>query len=512
MLKLQTRHRPITGFGHQRRKLITSTRSINDEEEIRSAKSFHEIPSPQGLPYIGNLHKYIVGSLNKYKYQNVLKQYFDTYGPIFKQTLAGRTTVHICHPSMFQIVYKDEGKVPTILPLLETSKKFRTEEKMSPGLGNTNGEEWYRLRTAVQKHMMKPGEVSAYLTQTNEVANDFVENLARLKNVNNFLQESSKWSLETSGYNCFGRRLGYLHQGTESEQEALRIIKMNDIQFSLSTDLKFSLPLYKYYKTATYKKLFEAEETFTGIADAYLDEALQNIDTQITNGNDETIAQAQVKYKFILALMQSKNISRKDIGTIVLSLFGDGLRTTVPALVSTVYCLASSPRAQQTLFEEVNSVIGKKQEVTVEDVANLTYLKACVKEALRLFPIGLEVVRLNNKDLVLSGFHIPAGTVIEMNNFNLFSNSSYFKDPESFIPDRWLRGSDVSVVDPYIVMPFGRGPRMCAGRRFAEQDLYVLVSKLIQKFKLDWQGGNFTQEYKILVYPDCDTPFKFEPR
>ncbi len=44
----------------------------------------------------------------------------------------------------------------------------------------------------------------------------------------------------------------------------------------------------------------------------------------------------------------------------------------------------------------------------------------------------------------------------------------YFTDPEEYIPERWVRGGEESntSVHPYLLIPFGHGPRMCAGQGY----------------------------------------------
>ena len=67
-------------------------------------------------------------------------------------------------------------------------------------LSDRNGEEWYRLRSAVQQMMMRPKEVTVYLPSVEQVVNDFIEHIKTIKNtrgeIHNFRLEAAKWNLE----------------------------------------------------------------------------------------------------------------------------------------------------------------------------------------------------------------------------------------------------------------------------------------------------------------------------
>ena len=53
-----------------------------------------------------------------------------------KETIGGATAVRLFDPDYIRIVYQSEGKIPYIVPLLETTQIYREQKEMSPGLGN----------------------------------------------------------------------------------------------------------------------------------------------------------------------------------------------------------------------------------------------------------------------------------------------------------------------------------------------------------------------------------------
>ena len=138
---------------------------------------------------------------------------------------------------------------------------------------------------------------------------------------------------------------------------------------------------------------------------------------------------------------------------------------TVPTLIGQIYCLAANQEKQQKLYEAIRQVAPDKDEPITNDMLNQSqYLKACIKEGFRFFPIGVEVSRMPQKDITIGGYHIPAGTHIDLNNNLLLRLPEYFQAPDEYRPERWLRGDAAQeTVHPYLLLPFGFGPRTCAG-------------------------------------------------
>nr|XP_022296326.1 probable cytochrome P450 CYP44 [Crassostrea virginica] len=483
----------------------------SSHSSTQGIKPFKDIPGPRGLPYLGTILQYRKGPFQRFtidRYQDALMSRYKEYGPIVKETIAGVTTVRVFDPDDVRTVFMNEDKQPHVAPLLETTKQYREQRDLSPGLGNTNGEEWYRLRGAVQQMMMRPKAVTVYLPLVEEVVDDFITRIKKIRNddgtISDFRLEAAKWNLESSGMTCFETRLGCLVD-TPSDH-ILRMISSNNAIFELSTKINFSVPFHRLFTTKLWQKLLDEEDYFFRNGQKLVDETIARIDRLQKEGN---LREGQ--YNFLLYLLSKKELSIKDVSIITLSLFGDGLNTTVPSLIFAMYCLAKNPDAQQKVYEEIRGVLNADEPITGDHINRLTFLKACVKESQRILPIGLEIKRILKKDLILGGYVVPVGTTVELAPYVHYMSPEYFVEPERFLPERWLRDGSALNIHPYLLTPFGHGPRMCAGRRFAEQELYVLLSKMLKNFTLEY-SGDLDMKFQVLMVPDRPTTFTFKNR
>ena len=96
------------------------------------ARPYKEIPGPQGPPYFGNVHSYVLGKGS----QNVsaLHQgYFEKYGSIFKETLLGMEIVHVNDLKDTGKIFRFEGKYPK-RPSIESWIEVRKRKKYSVGI------------------------------------------------------------------------------------------------------------------------------------------------------------------------------------------------------------------------------------------------------------------------------------------------------------------------------------------------------------------------------------------
>lgn len=110
-----------------------------------------------------------------------------------------------------------------------------------------------------------------------------------------------------------------------------------------------------------------------------------------------------------------------------------------------LYYLARTPEAQLKLRKEIVELLpSKSTPITSELIAKMVYLKACVKEAMRLRPLAVGVGRLTTQDVTIGNHSIPQGTMIITQNQVACRQEENFKDADAFIPERWF-------VDRYVM-------------------------------------------------------------
>ncbi|KAK7070241.1 hypothetical protein SK128_013938 [Halocaridina rubra] len=193
-------------------------------------KPFSSIPGPPRVPILGTLLPYKIGFKKLKTYHNDVCELFFKYGPVVREVFGSQTIIHVYDPADIRQIYESDGKMPQIPPLQETTQFYRKKKDMSLGLGNLNGEEWYKLRHAVQQMMLRPREVSYYYPLQDDVAKRAVkrihEDLDRNGSVPQLHLLVAKWILESAGMCCFEKSLGSL-SGDERERLSHKLVELN---------------------------------------------------------------------------------------------------------------------------------------------------------------------------------------------------------------------------------------------------------------------------------------------
>jgi cytochrome P450 len=177
-----------------------------------------------------------------------------------------------------------------------------------------------------------------------------------------------------------------------------------------------------------------------------------------------------------------EGMSRRQLRDEVITIFFAGHETTAQALTWTWFLLSHHPGAEQRLHDEVDSVLGGRAP-TVADLSRLTYTTNLVQESMRLYPPVWVFVRQPLADDELSGYHIPAGSMITFSPYITHRHPDFWDHASRFDPDRFL--PERSESRPKLAyLPFGAGPRICIGNHFAMMEATLAVAMVAQRYTL----------------------------
>lgn len=159
---------------------------------------------------------------------------------------------------------------------------------------------------------------------------------------------------------------------------------------------------------------------------------------------------------------------------------------TVPGNLIMGIAYLSSPHGQEIqerAYHEISTVYldGDAWTQCIKE-EKVPYVTALVREVLRFFTvIPICLPRVSIKPITYNKAVIPSGTTFFMNAYAADYDSSHFKSPQTFSPERYLDSPEGSGTPHYA---YGAGSRMCAGSHLANRELYVAFVRLIVAFKI----------------------------
>lgn len=163
---------------------------------------------------------------------------------------------------------------------------------------------------------------------------------------------------------------------------------------------------------------------------------------------------------------------------------------TVTALMAwALYLLGEHPQALRQAQAEVDACVQADQPPDMDRLNQLKYLEQVIKEALRLYPPIHLGSRQAEIDLDYEGYRIPQGERVIYSIYLTQRSPDYWPDPHRFEPQRHAPGSHPP---PYAWLAFGGGPRNCIGAAYGQIEARVVLSHVLQRFRLEPTGRRVT--------------------
>ncbi|XP_055595528.1 cytochrome P450 CYP12A2-like [Uranotaenia lowii] len=466
-----------------------SAASTAVDPEWANALPFEKIPGPPKAALMAGM---IYGGLFTQEGTLVdqLQTIRKTYGDLVRVPgVFGRPTRLLSFsPDDCERVFRTEGQWP-MRASLETFTYYRKELRKDVfkdmGLVTEHGEDWHKFRTIVNPVLMQPKTVNLYVDKLDEVAREFIGIMGSLRDEKselpgNFNQWINRLAMEMMGVLALDTRLGVLSADKAGEAEKL-VGLVRDL-FQLSFELDVQPSIWKYVKTPTFHRLMAVFDEITQIISAKIDESIIRYEKNPSVHSDT-----------MSVLEKLLKIDRQVAFVMVFDMMQAGIDTTSAATTGILFSLATNLDKQNKLREELRTIMPTKDSpLTTENMRNLPYLRACIKESLRLVPAIVGNARNTGQDLVLQGYQVHKGTELMISSVVLNQDDRHFERAKEYIPERWLRGNEspnVKDVHPFQFLPFGFGPRACVGRRLAMMEMEIFIARVTRQFEYRWNHG-----------------------
>ena len=463
-----------------------------------------KIPGPRSLPLIGTLYKYFAGGgFDQNRMSNTNMEKYKQYGPIVKEHLGAKgMMVSLYNVKDIEKVVQSEGRFP-VRPFMEGfAAVSEAMGRRTPQPGAAHGKEWRKQRRFLQKLLLHPHSVLQYLSAQQEVASDLAIMIALNRDKNNEIPDLSeyleKYAFEAVSVVCFNKRMGMLNENSAEKSQGQRCIEAVKNIFDLMPIIigRWDLVKLGFYRKQ-WKIFLENHIVLYNETAKFINEFLPSM-----RKDDTTL---------LAALLEKSEFSMEFAENAITGLLLGGIETTKNTLGMVLYNLAMNQGVQQQLYEEIDTELPDGTSITKDIIqSRLRYLRAVIKESNRFNPAAIgSYSRILDKDVVLSGYRVPAGCWIVVNNGVMGRLPEYFTDPLNFKPERWLEETrDSQRKLSYAYMPFGHGARSCIGRRIAEQEIYLAIIRILKRFKIEYHHEKMG--YKAWAFQSLDKPLKFK--
>ncbi|KAL1897469.1 hypothetical protein Sste5346_004207 [Sporothrix stenoceras] len=195
-------------------------------------------------------------------------------------------------------------------------------------------------------------------------------------------------------------------------------------------------------------------------------------------------------------------VTMKEVLANAHNLIVGGSETTATTLAGTTYLLAVNKHIQVKLYEELRANFDSDDQIDIINVQKLDYMFAVIHEALRVYPAVPSAIprRTPAEGSYIGGQFIPGNTILGVWQWPMFHNPKFFKDPESFIPERWLGDPRFDSDQKVALQPFAVGPRNCIGKNLAYAEMRLILAKMIWNFEMELHPRSEGWLEKNVVY------------
>ncbi|XP_036145873.1 probable cytochrome P450 12a5, mitochondrial isoform X2 [Monomorium pharaonis] len=498
---------------------ITTSKAVPHIGIKKTPLPFEEIPGPLILKLWEKYWRYVplLGRLSWNRNVTPIKYLFDEYGCIVRINGPLVNDIIMIHrPEHIAEIFNQESKSP-IRSGIDILQHYRLNHHKyrSAGAFSLQGLEWLEVKRKVEP---LHETISDNIEKLDLVVGELINKIRNIRNRQdevpaNFHQELTAWGMECFYVIMFSKHFGFLDSTSKSASEATKIINALNTAHTYMSRCETGFQVWRFFETPFAKKLYAACDVLDEVIGKYIHQTQNKLQTLSLSIQEESTNEERKLP--LLEKMMIQRIHPDDISILLMDMIILGVQAVINCEAFLLYFLAKNPRVQKRLYNEIISVLSKTEyTLTKESLENMPYLKACIKESLRLRPAFPYLTRLLPSAISLHGYTIPKGTFVIMANQITSQREEYFENPEKYQPERWLNRDEYTHNDyqEYSCLPFGYGVRSCLGKNMAETQMMLLTAKLVQEFTIEYDYAEIQSRFLMINVPNRSLRFRFVDR
>ncbi|KAG6528705.1 cytochrome P450 71A1-like [Zingiber officinale] len=447
----------------------------------KSSSSHGDLPlSPPGLPLVGNLHQ--VGPFIHKSFASLSRH----HGPLVLLRLGRVPTLVVSSPDAARDVLRTHDHICASRPATTVTRILldgSSDVAFAP-----YGYEWRQRRRICTLHLLSPKMVQSYaLVREQEVAAMIAAicsrgSAAEIDMSAVLFAFSNDIMCRVVAGNKFEGRKGLFSELISENSVLLTKIYLGDY-----------LPWLGWvdWLLGNVERVKKNQKRW----DDLLDQVIKEHAERVSSDDEKDFVDVLISLQKDPVL--ESILTPEVIKALLQDMFAAGTETSYITLEWAMAELVRNPSKMQKLQDQVRSVAGGGGKmVKEEEICQMPYLKAVIKETFRLHPpVPLLLPRELLEDCPVQGYNIPKKTRLFVNAWAIGRDPKCWEAPLEFWPERFMDGAiDFTGVDLRFI-PFGAGRRICPGLNFAVASLELALANLVHRFDWELPAGLSREEF-----------------
>lgn len=439
-------------------------------------RTLKDLPSPRGLPLLGNLHQ-----VSPSRGHQIFEKWASELGTPYVWYKGSHPVAVFNDHELLQAVLRERPeRYRRIAPI-----EMVLSELGANGVFSIEGPAWKPQRRLVMQALAST-HFRGFFPTLHQITERLYRRWVRAAErgeVVEMTKDLKRYTVDVTCALAFGEDPNTLEQDGDIIQNHLELI------FPMIAWRTFvGVPIWRYLKLPRDYKLDRGMK----VVHAYVRETMRKARERMQRDPSPDGPRNLLEAMLAVRDEGSSGLSDDDVAANVLTLLLAGEDTTATTIAWTLYYLAPDRALQAELQAHADAALGAAAVCpTFDDVKRLDYFEALTTEATRLKPVAAFQPVEPLQDVVLDGVAIPARTPVFFLHRPAMLDEAHFSDPHTYRPSRWIeargahQGAAQAAHEPRAYMQFGAGSRVCPGRYLAGLEMRLVLSMLMRHFDIE---------------------------